>query len=111
MAKRPTGRHDRVMVRAVLWTVGFSLPAGSFIGPASTIMWLFCVELGFAGFILCLFGLVWRGFGRDGLARPAAKFWFLAAVLCFAFMCLALPRVPRPDKAVEAEVALAKARK
>lgn len=66
-------------------------------------MWLFGVEAGFTGFMLCLFGLVWRGFERSGRARPSAPLWLLAAALSFGLMCFALPRVPRPDNAVLTE--------
>lgn len=68
-------------------------------------MWLFAVEAAFVGFIASLFALVWRGFDRDGAARRGALAWGVAAVLCFALLCVALPRVPRPDLAVTAEAA------
>ena len=69
-------------------------------------MWLFGVEVGFVGFIISLFAMIWRGFDRQGGARRGAPLWLLAAVLCFALMCVALPRVPRPDHAVVAEAAV-----
>ena len=68
-------------------------------------MWLLAVQIGFVGFVISLFVMIWRGFDRHGLARRSAPLWFLSAVLFFVLMCMALPRVPRPDKAVEAQVA------
>ncbi|MDQ3815644.1 MAG: hypothetical protein M3347_17155 [Armatimonadota bacterium] len=59
-------------------------------------LWLLFVQIGFAGFLLSLFGLVWRGFGRDGKARRGSILWLLASALFFILWLVSLPRVERP---------------
>jgi len=59
-------------------------------------MWLFLTETGFVGFVLSLFGLVWRGMNREGKLQRSAAAWMIAAALFFALWALALARVPLP---------------
>ena len=59
-------------------------------------IWLLGVEVGFAGFIISLFGLVWHGFNRDGKARRSSLIWLIASAFFFVLWLTSLPRVPRP---------------
>jgi hypothetical protein len=59
-------------------------------------MFLFGILLGFAGFLVSLFTLIWRGFDRGGQRQPA--FWPLLAttIAFFALWLFCLPRYPVP---------------
>jgi len=59
-------------------------------------MWLFLIEVGFVGFVLCLFGLVWRGLRPDGTAKRSLILWITAALFFFALWLYALPKYPVP---------------
>ena len=63
-------------------------------------MWLFLIEVGFVGFIVSLFGAVWRGFDRAGRVPPERRrglaLWLLAAALFFLTWAVALSRFPAP---------------
>ncbi|HEX8832903.1 MAG TPA: hypothetical protein VF719_01820 [Abditibacteriaceae bacterium] len=59
-------------------------------------MWLFCILLGFAGFVLSLFALVWRGFDRNGRGQRELWIWMLSAACFFGLWLFALPRYPAP---------------
>jgi hypothetical protein len=59
-------------------------------------MWLLLIQVGFVGFLLSLFGLVWRGFNAQGAARRSAVGWSIAAALFFLLWLLALTRYPVP---------------
>jgi O-antigen/teichoic acid export membrane protein len=59
-------------------------------------MWLFLILVGFVGFILSLFGAIWRGFDSTGAARPILAAWLIGAALFFLLWMIALPRYPVP---------------
>ncbi len=59
-------------------------------------MWLLLIQVGFVGFLLSLFGLVWRGFDREGDVQRGAVTWSIATALFFLLWLLALSRFPVP---------------
>ena len=59
-------------------------------------MWLLFIQVGFVGFLVSLFGLVWRGFDREGAAQRSAVGWSIATMLFFLLWLLALSRYPVP---------------
>ncbi len=59
-------------------------------------MWLWLMQLGFAGFLIGLFAFIWRGCDREGRLRARGAWWLLFAFCCFALWFVALPRIPRP---------------
>jgi len=59
-------------------------------------MWLFLIQLGFVGFVVSLFSVIWRGINPNGSANRRLFLWIGAALFFFALWLYALPRFPAP---------------
>ena len=57
---------------------------------------MFAILVGFVGFVVSLFCLVWRGFDSAGKRRPAFIMWLCLAAFFFALFLFSLPRLPAP---------------
>ncbi len=56
-------------------------------------MWVWILELSFAGYVTSFLLFIWKGFNREGKLQPrAAGFWMLATVACFVVWLISLPR-------------------
>ncbi len=58
--------------------------------------WLAMIAVGFAGFLVALFGAIRNGFDSGGATRPRLKLWLAACFFCLAALAFALSQYPAP---------------
>jgi hypothetical protein len=56
-------------------------------------MWVWILELSFAGFVACFLLFIWKGFDREGrVQRRGALLWLALTAACLAIWLFSLPR-------------------